>query len=86
MAEIVMYATSWCGFCTRARQLLEQKGRSWKEIDVSEFPERRSEMRERSGRNTVPQIWIGDRHVGGFDELSALDRDGELDALLDSRA
>ena len=81
-----MYATSWYGFCTRARQLLEQKGRSWKEIDVSEFPERRSEMRERSGRNTVPQIWIGDRHVGGFDELSALDRDGELDALLDSRA
>ncbi|MFP8876455.1 MAG: glutaredoxin 3 [Myxococcota bacterium] len=86
MAEIVMYATSWCSFCARARQLLEQKGRSWQEIDVSEFPERRSEMRERSGRNTVPQIWIGERHVGGFDELSALDRDGELDALLDSRA
>ena len=86
MAEVVMYATRWCSFCTRARQLLEQKGRSWQEIDVSEVPERRSEMRERSGRSSVPQIWIGERHVGGFDELSALERAGELDALLDSSA
>ena len=82
MAGILMYSTAWCPFCIRARQLLEHKGKDWEEIDVDASPELRREMRERSGRDTVPQIWIGDRHVGGCDELHALDRSGELDALL----
>ena len=82
MAEITMYSTSWCGFCSMARRLLEQKGAIWQEIDVDE-PGRREEMMQRSGRRTVPQIWIGERHVGGFDDLSALASSGELDRLLE---
>ena len=78
-----MYATQWCPFCIRARRLLEGKGRTWKEIDVDGSPDLRREMRERSGRNTVPQIWIGNHHVGGCEELQALDRSGALDPLLD---
>jgi glutaredoxin 3 len=58
------------------------EGTQWDEIDIEEQPDRRREMVERSGRTTVPQIWIGDRHIGGFDELSRLDAAGELDALL----
>ena len=86
MVGVVMYATPWCPFCVRARRLLEQKGRIWEEIDVDQSPERRGEMQERSGRNTVPQIWIGNRHVGGFEELLALDRAGALDALLEEHS
>ena len=86
MAGILMYSTAWCPFCIRARQLLEHKGKDWEEIDVDTSPELRREMRERSGRDTVPQIWIGDRHVGGCDELHALDRSGELDALLNAES
>jgi glutaredoxin 3 len=82
MAKITMYSTSWCGFCTMARRLLEQKGQVWDEIDVDAEPGRREEMMRRSGRRTVPQIWIGDRHVGGYDDLSALADSGDLDALL----
>jgi glutaredoxin 3 len=65
-----------------AKRLLSAKGHSWDEIDIEEQPDRRREMVERSGRTTVPQIWIGDRHIGGFDELSRLDAAGELDELL----
>jgi glutaredoxin 3 len=68
-----------------ARALLEDKGVAFETIDIGEAPERRGEMLERSsGRSTVPQIFIGDTHVGGFDELSALERAGELDALLET--
>ena len=77
-----MYATSWCGYCARARHLLEQKGQAWDEIDVDAEPGKREEMERRSGRRTVPQIWIGERHVGGYDDLSALAVSGELDRLL----
>ncbi len=67
-----------------ARRLLEQKGATWQEIDVDAEPGRREEMMQRSGRRTVPQIWIGERHVGGFDDLSALASSGELDRLLEA--
>jgi glutaredoxin 3 len=77
-----MYATSWCGYCAMARRLLEQKGQEWEEIDVDAEPSRRTEMQQRSGRHTVPQIWIGERHVGGFDDLRLLAASGELDRLL----
>jgi glutaredoxin 3 len=82
MAEIVMYTKSWCPYCDQAKALLRGKGQSWTEIDIEAQPERRDEMIRRSGRRTVPQIWIGDRHVGGFDDLAALERRGELDPLL----
>ena len=82
MRRITMYATAWCGYCARARHLLEQKGQVWDEIDVDAEPGKREEMQRRGGRRTVPQIWIGDRHVGGYDDLSALDASGELDRLL----
>jgi len=82
MAEIVMYSKSWCPYCRMAKRLLAGKGQEWDEIDIEEQPERRREMVERSGRTTVPQIWIGDRHIGGFDELARLDASGELDRLL----
>jgi glutaredoxin 3 len=80
--EIVMYSTGWCPYCVRARALLERKGLALREIKVDEDPSARDAMLARSGgRRTVPQIFIGERHVGGFDELYALDRSGELDAL-----
>jgi glutaredoxin 3 len=77
-----MYTTSWCPYCSRARSLLERKGVSFQEIDVEASPEKRAEMQSRSGRRTVPQIFIGDHHVGGCDDLHALEQAGRLDALL----
>ena len=77
-----MYSKSWCPYCRMAKRLLAAKGQKWDEIDVEERPERRREMVERSGRSTVPQIWIDDQHIGGFDELSRLDASGDLDRLL----
>ena len=82
MASIVMYATQWCPYCEMARTLLREKGQTWTEIDISAEPTRREEMIERSGRRSVPQIWIGTRHVGGYDDLAALEAAGELDPLL----
>jgi glutaredoxin 3 len=80
--DIVMYSGGWCPYCMRARTLLERKGLRFREIKVDEDPAERVAMLERTGgRRTVPQIFIGDRHVGGFDELHALDRSGELDSL-----
>jgi glutaredoxin 3 len=82
-ADVLMYSTAWCGYCNRARALLEQKGVAFREVKVDEDPAERDAMLARTnGRRTVPQIFIGDRHVGGFDELYALDRSGELDAIL----
>lgn len=81
--DIVMYSSGWCGYCARARALLERKGVIFREIKVDEDMAERQAMVSRSGgRRTVPQIFIGDRHVGGFDELYALDKAGELDTLL----
>ena len=77
-----MYCTAACPFCQSAERLLEQKGASVDKVRVDLEPERRGEMMQRSGRRTVPQIWIGERHVGGCDDLYALDREGALDPLL----
>jgi glutaredoxin 3 len=79
---VVMYATSWCGYCARARHLLTAKGASFTEIDVDQVPGSREEMQQRSGRSTVPQIFIGGQHVGGYDDLRALDTRGGLDPML----
>jgi glutaredoxin 3 len=80
--SVTMYTTSWCPYCSRARSLLERKGVAFQEIDVEASPEKRAEMQTRSGRRTVPQIFIGDHHVGGCDDLHALEQAGKLDALL----
>jgi len=85
-AKVVMYTTGWCPYCGRARRLLEDKGVPISEIDVEARPEARAEMMRRSGgRGTVPQIFIGDRHVGGCDDLLALEAAGDLDGLLGIR-
>ncbi len=80
--RVLMYATATCPYCMRARALLEARGLEYEEIRVDLDPARRVEMMERSGRRTVPQIWVNEHHVGGFDDLYALERAGELDALL----
>ena len=77
-----MYVSDWCPYCARARSLLADKGVAVEEIDVEAVPGAREEMRARSGRDTVPQIFIGQSHVGGSDDLQALDEDGRLDPLL----
>ncbi|HKY01339.1 MAG TPA: glutaredoxin 3 [Burkholderiales bacterium] len=83
MPTIVMYATEWCPYCRRAEQLLKSKGVvEFEKIRVDLEPHRREEMMQKSGRRTVPQIWIGDRHIGGYDDMAALDRAGQLDPLL----
>lgn len=83
---VTLYTTGWCGFCMQAKALLERKGIAFREIDVSDGPDRRQEMVARSGRRTVPQVFIGDRHLGGLDELVAAERSGELDRLLKAAA
>ena len=77
-----MYVTDWCPYCARARNLLASKGVTPHEIDVEAVAGAYEEMRARSGRDTVPQIFIGETHVGGSDDLQALDGDGALDHLL----
>jgi glutaredoxin 3 len=79
---VVMYATSWCGYCRRARQLLTAKGVPFTEIDVDQVQGSRAEMEQRSGRTSVPQIFIGTAHVGGYDDLRALDARGGIEPLL----
>lgn len=84
MQAVEIYTSPICGFCHAAKRLLTQKGVSFSEIDVMRQPDRRQEMMTRAhGRHTVPQIFVGDTHVGGCDDLYALDRDGRLDALLE---
>jgi len=83
MTNVMMYSTPYCPYCVRAKRLLESKGAAFKDIDVSRQPQLRSEMMQKSGRQTVPQIWVGNKHVGGFDDLWALDRSGKLDKLLE---
>jgi glutaredoxin 3 len=83
--KVVMYLKAWCPYCASARELLRTKSVSVQEIDIESQPEQREEMIRRSGRRTVPQIFIGERHVGGSDELHALDAAGGLDPLLAPR-
>ena len=82
MAKIGIYTTPWCGYCARAKGLLDKKGAAYNEMDVMEDAARRTEMHERSRRSTVPQIFINGAHIGGSDELADLERAGKLDALL----
>ena len=83
MAEVVLYSSEFCGYCMRAKKLLTSKGVSYQDIDLGAQPARRAEMVERAGgRTTVPQIFIDGRHIGGCDDLHALDRSGQLDSLL----
>jgi len=82
MPEVVMYSTRLCPYCIRARMLLDRKGVEYIDIRIDQEPDRRPEMEARSGRTTVPQIFIGGRHVGGCDDIYALESTGELDTLL----
>lgn len=80
--KVLMYATAYCPYCMWARQLFEKKDVVYEEVRVDKEPGRRDEMESRSGRSSVPQVFIGDFHVGGYDDMAALDRAGELDVLL----
>ena len=82
MPKITIYTTPICPYCVRAKQLLKKKGADFDEIDVFMDGSKRSEMEERSGRYTVPQIFVGETHVGGCDDLYALEQQGGLDPLL----
>ena len=83
MAQVEIYSSMFCPFCSRAKHLLKQKGIEFIEIDVDTSPGRRTEMLQRAnGRHTVPQIFIDDHHVGGSDDLAALDNEGKLDGML----
>lgn len=82
-AEVTIYSTTFCPYCVRAKQLLERKGVAYKEINLSnEAPEVRVELMQRTNHRTVPQIFIKDQFIGGFDQLYALEREGKLDSLL----
>lgn len=80
---VTLYTTRYCPYCIRARNLLDQKGVVYQDIAVDNDTQLRQEMETRSGRYTVPQIWIGEQHIGGCDELYMLERQGRLDELLD---
>jgi glutaredoxin 3 len=82
MPEVVIYTKHWCPYCTRAVQLLEDKGVSFTEIEAGADPDLKREMIQKSGRMTFPQIFINKRHIGGCDDIVALERAGELDRLL----
>jgi len=82
--KVLMYVAGWCPYCMRARSLLESKGVDFEEIDVEAVPGARAEMRSRSGRSSVPQVFIGEYHVGGCEELQALDAAGRLEPMLKS--
>ena len=87
MAKVLMYSTAMCPFCIRAEQLLKRKGvTDIEKVRVDLEPEQRMTMMERTGRRTVPQIYIGETHVGGCEELFALDHEGKLEPLLASAA
>ena len=82
MARVTIYTRPFCGYCARALALLSEKAADCEEIEAGMDPIKRKEMIERSGRSTYPQIFIGDKHIGGCDELTALERKGELEPLL----
>lgn len=82
MARVVIYTTDYCPFCARAKALLRSKGVNFEEIDLFRDPRAREEVQQRTGRRTVPQIFIDGVSVGGFDEIKQMDEDGELDRML----
>ncbi len=82
MQDVIIYSSDYCPFCQRALALLDSKGVSYRKVSVDGQPAARQEMAERAGRTSVPQIWIGDTHVGGCDDLYALEAAGKLDDLL----
>ena len=82
MAQVTIYTRPFCGYCARALKLLNDKGIEFTEIEAGFDPDKRREMMDRSGRSTFPQIFVGDRHVGGCDDIMALERAGKLDPLL----
>ena len=83
MANVEIYTSPLCGYCHAAKRLLSDKGVSYAEHDVSRNPDKRQEMLGRAnGRHTVPQIFIGDTHIGGYDDMATMERDGKLDPLL----
>jgi glutaredoxin 3 len=83
MQTVEIYTSPFCGYCHAAKRLLADKGISFSEYDVARAPEKRQEMLSRAnGRHTVPQIFVGETHVGGYDDMAALDRAGKLDSLL----
>ena len=82
MKSVKVYTTPYCPYCVRAKRLLERKGVAYQEVDVAADDEARAMLAERTGRRTVPQIFIGDVHVGGSDDLHALEDQGKLDSLL----
>ena len=84
MPEIIIYTATLCPYCTMAKKLLERKGAVYTEINVDSQPGLRQEMMEKTRRRTVPQIYIGERHIGGFDDLYALDTQKQLDPLLNA--
>lgn len=82
MQDVTIYTKGWCPYCAAAKELLDRKGVAYTEIDIERESGSRAQMIERAGRTTVPQIFIGERHVGGCDDLHALDAKGQLDPLL----
>jgi glutaredoxin 3 len=82
MAQVTIYTRPGCGYCARALSLLSDKGVDFEEVHAGADPAKRQEMMERSGRSTFPQIFVGEKHIGGCDDMMALERRGELDALL----
>ncbi len=82
MSHVTIYTRPGCGYCARSLSLLRAKGADFTEIDAGSDPDKRREMIQKSGGSTFPQIFIGDRHIGGSDDMAALDRRGELDSLL----
>lgn len=81
---IVMYTRAACPFCIAARNVFQARNLTWTEVSLDTEPDKRAEMISRTGQRTVPQIFIGDTHVGGFDDLNALQRGGQLDGLIDA--
>ncbi|WP_191489968.1 glutaredoxin 3 [Pseudomonas sp. FEN] len=84
MSQVVVYSSDYCPYCMRAKSLLGSKHVAFDEIKVDGKPQVRAEMARKAGRTSVPQIWIGERHIGGCDDLFALERAGKLDALLEA--
>lgn len=82
MAHVTIYTRAFCPYCSRALGLLEKKGAAFTEIDAGMDPAKRKEMMDRSGRSTFPQIFVGEKHIGGCDDMMALEQAGELDKLL----
>ena len=84
MAKVTIYTTTYCGYCSAAKRLFDSRSIPYTEIDLTGDDEGRTALRDRTGRTTVPQIFVGDVHVGGYDDLRALDRAGGLQPLLDA--